>query len=167
MKDSFPELPASNKEVFHLPFFSCQDYSHDGLIEHVIRHFNQCCSIMLSSFSITENALRTFYLLHEEKLVSSMQCLFDHNVKKHKLPVFLFGMNLLQEIYLDRNHSKIVLLDFGEFSIAIIGSANLTVNDKLESGIITNDPFITCFFRQKLQAAMSNAYACHLHDIEC
>jgi hypothetical protein len=146
MKNCLPKLPENPADIFHLPYASDGDFNQHDLIEHVIKFYNIACSLRLSSFSISENAVRSLLRLRQDGLLARASCIFDLSVKRHRLGLLFFGVNVADEIYLSKNHSKIILFDFGAFKLCSVGSANMNVNDKLEAGMITNDSAVYAFF---------------------
>lgn len=158
MKNSFPELPAETSDLFLKPWLSKGDFSLHELIENVIKHFDQPADITITSFSITENAVRSFLSLKDKGLIRSLRCVFDMNVKRHKLSLLFFGLNVVDEIFLTKNHSKIVLIKYPyQVPIIIIGSANLNINDKIEAGIITNYPDISIALSLQIEGIITES----------
>lgn len=165
MKDSLPQLPPkSSTDSFYLPYYSEGEFSMHELIEHVLHHYNEPALVRISSFSITENAVRTFLRLKEEKLICDLTLLLDTNVKRHKLSMLFFGANVANEIRLTKNHSKIVLLHYLNRLITIVSSANLNINDKIEAGIITNDSLTWDYFSGCLLKSWNKAQTVYLNE---
>ncbi len=165
MQNLFPKLPAPQDNTeFIIPFMPDGDYSLHELIGHVVRHYNMPVMITLTSFSITENAVRSFLKLKEDGLIINLDCVFDLSVKQHKLSLLFFGAHVVDNIYLTKNHSKLVLFTWLDKTIVIVGSANLNINNKIEAGIITNMPSIHSFYFNKLQNIIQNALKVQLHD---
>lgn len=166
MKDSLPVLPSNRRLPFTIAFYSEGEFSMHELIEHVLKHYNQPAIVTLSSFSITEEAVRTIVNLRDEGLIHTISCLFDNSVKHHKLRLLFFGLNVIDHVYLTENHSKIVLFQFVDHLVAVIGSANLNKNRKIESGLIINDEAVFNFFYNKLTSSMRHAQKVLINDFE-
>jgi len=166
MKDSLPALPTDNTQAFSIPFYSEGEFSMHELIEHVLRHYNQPAIVTLSSFSITEEAVRSIINLRDDNLILEISCLFDTSVKHHKLRLLFFGLNVVDHVYLTENHSKIVLFQFVDKLITVIGSANLNKNHKIEAGLVMNNPDVFNFFYNKLSKSIRTAQKVMINDFE-
>ena len=78
----------------------------------------------------------------------SLRCLLDYTTKKNKIDLMLFAANIQMSIRIAGNHAKMLLIHNEEWSVCLMGSANLTPNPRLESGVIfTNE--VAAFFLQE------------------
>jgi hypothetical protein len=66
--------------------------------------------VKVSSFSISDTALRCFYRLFEEGVITEMQCLLGISVKRHKLGLLFFANNTGIEVSLVKNHAKLIFI---------------------------------------------------------
>lgn len=89
-------------------------------------------SVSVASFSLSEEAVRTFYFEKEKGSITYLRCLFDYTMRSHKIDLMLFLENVSNEVRTTPNHAKIMLIENDNWNIAIIGSANLTTNPRLE-----------------------------------
>ena len=166
MKDSLPKLPVDPQEDFCIAYYSEGKFNMHELIDHVLLHYNAPAIITLSSFSITEEAVRMFLNRRNEGLIHEISCIFDTNVKHHKLRMLFFGLQAVDHVYLAENHSKLVLFQFAGHVVTIVGSANLNINHKIESGIVTSDAGIYDFFYNKLTRSMLHAQKVMINDFD-
>ena len=137
-----------SKDIDCLPFFSEREFSSHQLIELLLKHTGPA-NVRISSFSISEIAMRSLYSLCESGQITSLKCLFDLTVKRHRLGLLFFASNFATEIGLAKNHAKIILIQNHDYSIVVVGSANLNLNDKNEAGIIATGFLIYPFFSLK------------------
>jgi hypothetical protein len=164
MPKSFQKFPLLDRLPSEsVPYLSEGEYSLHELIRHVALFLGRS-RLTITSFSITEQAAREFYALQESGLASDIRCLFDLNVKHHKLSLLFFSLQIVSDIRLMKNHSKIVLFEGGLFDVVIVGSANLNINDKVEAGIISADPLIFAYFKNQIDALFLNALKVDLYD---
>jgi hypothetical protein len=106
-------------------------------------------NVSLSSFSICENAIRNFIWLIESDKILSIKALLDMSLTKRNINQLLFAKNVLKNIRLIENHSKLLFIFNNNFKIVIVGSANFSDNRKFESGIIFfNHPTFDKFIEQ-------------------
>nr|NQU89741.1 hypothetical protein [Bacteroidota bacterium] len=108
------------------------------LLEHLLKITGPAV-VNISSFSITEVALRSFHNLMESGQIMQLRCLFDMNVKRHKLGLLYFASNVVSSIGLDKCHAKIILIVNDNWKLVVISSANFNINDKKEAGIISTE----------------------------
>jgi len=136
MKDSLKELKLEKNKT--IPYFSDGEFSMHELLEHLLTQTGNA-RVSISSFSVTEIAVRTFLRLTESGLIKSLHCLFDLNVKRHHLDMLYFTSNVVSSIGLTKNHSKMILISNDHWRIVVVSSANFNVNDKKEVGIISTE----------------------------
>jgi hypothetical protein len=166
MKKLFKDLPNLSNLPAWVGYYSEGDFSLHELIIHVAQFLGKDLKLTVSSFSITEEAVRAFSNLKEDGIISSIRCLFDLNVKMHKLNLMFFGLNIVDEIRLTKNHAKIVIFEGGLFDVVIICTSNLNINDKIEAGIITGDPAFVEFYRSKVNQSIENALKVELYEFD-
>lgn len=165
MKNLFPDLTKDTSLTVLMPYISIGEFSLHQVIELVLEHFGIPADLTISSYSITENAVRSFQRLKEKGLIERLRCVFDLNVKRHRLSLLFYGLNIADEIYLTRNHSKIVIIEFKDcVPFAIIGSANLNNNDKIEDGLLTNHAAVSVFFKSELNKIISESLKIELDE---
>ncbi len=146
----------------NIPYFSTGEFSMHELIEHLLEQTGPA-KVVLSSFSITEVAIRTFQRLMEKRTIQSMACLFDFTVRRHKLGLLFFASNVISRIAITKCHAKIVLIYNGKHYITIVSSANLNINDKIEAGIISTDTKIFDFYYNHLIAEIATGLQINEH----
>jgi hypothetical protein len=140
-----------------VPFYSDSEFSTHQLIETLLEQ-SGIAKVRISSFSISEVALRSFARLYDDGLISELQCLLDFTVKRHRLGLLFFASNFITEIGLLKNHSKIILIENDTCKWVVLSSGNLNLNDKIEAGFISRDPyffdFYSCFFDLKFESSL-------------
>ena len=137
MKNLLQKLPfLANLQTNSIyPFVSEAEFSMHHVLEELL-NITGSAAVKVSSFSISETALRCFYRLSEQGVITEMQCLLDISVKRHKLGLLFFANNTGIEVSLVKNHAKLIFIKNDTWSIVIVGSANLQENDKNETGVI-------------------------------
>lgn len=145
-----------------IPYYSDGSWSLYNLISHVLDYTGPA-DIKISSFSISEPALRTFLEEFENNRINSLSLLFDISIPQRKFDLMLFAHTVFSEIRLCNNHSKAILIKSKSKQACIIGSQNLTPNPRLECGaIFTDDPiysfYNTMFDNYFVEAIPFNPY---------
>jgi len=98
-------------------------------------------NISIASFSLSEESVRGFLLLKDERKILNLRCLFDYTMRSHKVDLMLFLDEIADELRTTPNHAKIMLIENDDWSIAVMGSANLTPNPRLElTAVFANRP---------------------------
>ena len=103
----------------------------------------------ISTFTISEAAIRVLFNCIEGKLISEINCLFDHSVRKNRMDQLRFANSIINGIYLNNNHAKLLLIENESWKIVVNGSANMTSNFRIEAGIICTMPEV--YYKYKLK----------------
>lgn len=131
-----------------IPFTSEGEFSMHELLEFLLQRTGPA-KVRITSFSITEAAVRSFLHLMEIGIILHLECLFDLSVKRHKLGLLNFAANIATSIALAKCHAKLILIENDNWSVSVIGSANFQVNDKIEAGVISTRPEFLQFYRER------------------
>lgn len=123
-----------------IPYVSDADFSTHELIAHLLDQTGPAC-VRISSFSITETAIRSFLHLQESGMITSLTCLFDLSVKRYRVGLLFFASNVVSEIGMTNIHAKLVFIENENWKVVVITSANLNINDKKEAGVIISNPW--------------------------
>lgn len=118
-----------------IPFFSDGKWAMHELMVYLLA-FTGPSKVWLSTFSISEVSIRAFMNGIDAGLITELHCIFDHTIRKHKLELLYFACNVVTEITLSANHSKLILIENDKWKITVIGSANMTPNPRKEAGVI-------------------------------
>lgn len=125
-----------------IPFFSEGHWSLHDLLSWLLEKTGPA-EVWLSTFSISEAAIRTLAMATQDRTVSRLHCLFDPSIQKTKSGLLYFATSVATEIAMAPNHSKLLLIGNEEWKISVVGSMNLTPNPRKEAGVIftTRDTF--------------------------
>ncbi len=129
-------------------YYSEGDFSMHELLEALL-DLTGPASVKITSFSITEVAIRAFHRLSEERKITNLRCILDQTVKSYRLGLLLFAVNVSSEIALAKNHAKIILIENDKWKLTVVSSANFNVNDKIEAGIVSGCHDVYDFFSLK------------------
>lgn len=136
-------MPPSNPDIAKLtgPILPGKVYSfmnNEISVHEVLEHL-LCVTgpavLFLTSFSISELGIRSLLSLIEENRILRFQCLFDHTVRKNKLPMLLFAREL-GEIRLTDIHAKELLLFNDQWNIVVSTSSNFNRIERHETFVI-------------------------------
>lgn len=105
-----------------------------GMMEHT----RQPCSIVVCSFAIAEGWIKRLHKLKQSGKVERITVVLDYAVMIRHREKILMLENVVDKIYLDNTHAKMMLVENETFQAAAILSANATMNYRVESVYITN-----------------------------
>lgn len=138
-----------------IPFFTNEWSLHD-LIAFVLQ-FTGKADILLSTFSISESAVRSFINLRDENLLGKLDIIIDHTARKNKVDVMLFA-NENFKLYLNDVHAKIVQIIGKNHMMIIVATSNLNTVKRYEAGMIIVDMYRTkLYFENKLQELLNQS----------
>lgn len=102
--------------------------------------------VVISSYSIAEQTLKTLKRMIEKGDITSIRFLIDNRVRSISPKPFSYMVASFPDCYRCLAlHAKVALISNEEWKITVIGSQNATHNPKLERGIIHTDPKIFDF----------------------
>ena len=146
-----------------IPMASNAEWSMHQLLEFLLRKTGRA-KVKLSSFSITEVAIRTFLNLKEEGLIERLDCLFDLTVKRHKAGLLFFTSNVADNIVVSKCHAKLILIETAEYAITVVGSPNFNINDKKEVVVVFFERWFFDFYSQVLDTWMEEGLRIDAHE---
>ena len=139
-----------------VPYYSVSEFSMHQLLEFLLSVAGPS-QVRVSSFSLSEVALRSFVRSMEAGLITRLHCLLDLSVRRHRLGLLYFASGIVTDIGLAKNHAKIILIHSAACQWVVVGSANLNENDKIEAGIVSGSPGLFSFFSGSFDASFDSA----------
>lgn len=140
------------------PFFSEGLWSMHDLMMYLLE-ITGPAKVWISTFSISEAAIRAIHLGIEKGWITEIHCFFDQTIRKHKVGLLFFANNIVNnvigDISIGANHSKLVLIENDHWSISVVGSANMTPNPRKEAGVIFSDKSTLEFYKSHLVKSIS------------
>lgn len=147
------------KDIGHIeqnqvkPFFAEGHWSMHDLFLYLL-HITGRAEIWMSTFSISEAAIRAIFDANDRLKVIKIHCLFDHTIPKNKLSLLFFAHNVVSDIAISANHSKVLLISNDRWKVTVVSSANMTPNPRKEAGVIFTTPEAFEFYKSKLETAI-------------
>lgn len=120
------------------PFWSNGRWAMHNLLSWLLKQTGPA-KVQLSTFSISEIALRSLANDIETGKIQKLQCLFDFSIRQNKLQLLFFAKQLTADIRINAIHAKVLLIENDNFYVTVVGSANMTPNPRKEAGIILTD----------------------------
>jgi hypothetical protein len=117
-------------------FVTDGSWSLHELLEYVLKQTGSA-HVQISSFALSEVAIRSFAQLIDEQKIITLNCLFDKSCRRTKFDLLTYCASI-SNIRLSENHMKLILIKNNNWSVAINSSANFTPNKRTEAGVITS-----------------------------
>lgn len=112
--------------------------------------------LFLSTWTITEEPMRVLFQLIREGYIQELNCLFDYRIEKRKAEAFQLAKVNSAKVRLTKVHAKVAVLLSDEWSVSIIGSANLTKNPRIEAGVLSTCREVGEFHSRWIDNEISN-----------
>lgn len=109
-----------------------------SILMGMLEHTKQPCSIVVCSFAIAEGWIKRLHKLKLSGKVERINVVLDYAVMIRHREKILMLENVVDKIYLDNTHAKMILVENETFQAAAVLSANATMNYRVESVYITN-----------------------------
>lgn len=109
-----------------------------SILVGMLQHTKQPCSIVVCSFAIAEGWIKRLHKLKLSGKVERITVVLDYAVMIRHREKILMMENVVDKIYLDNTHAKMILVENETFQAAAILSANATMNYRVESVYVTN-----------------------------
>lgn len=133
-KSEFYQLfPRFNYEGIIEPFMHKGEWAVHEVLPILLEYIGTA-EVMIATFSISEDSLRPLFFLVDAGKISKLTMLLDTTVKRHKLDMLLFASNITQNIRIESNHAKVLLIKNDKYKFGIVGSANLNQPQRVEAG---------------------------------
>lgn len=108
------------------------------ILEWVLQQYGDGCKVCLTTFSISEEFLRRLYFIEREFKPASFRLVLDLKATNKTLKLWPFIAQVIDEVYLADNHSKVLLVDAADGRcVSAVMSQNLTRGNRYESALLT------------------------------
>jgi hypothetical protein len=95
--------------------------------------------VKVTSYGISESAIRSFVNMIDCGSILSLDLLFDISTKRNKFALLMFAHNVASRVFVNANHAKLISVQNEKITIIVNASANLTVNRRNEAGCIITE----------------------------
>jgi len=148
----FPHGLLKNQTI---PFIQKGEWAIHELLPFLLSETGKA-DVRIATFNIAEESLRAIFFMLEKREIDSIKLLLDMNVRRHKLELLLFAANIMPDVRLTSNHSKILLVENSDWKIGVVGSANLNKNPRYESGFIFTNTEYYDYFQKEFDIIFEN-----------
>lgn len=152
---------SKNKNILKsLSLYPLQAYLTDkvqlfNIVEEVLNQTGPA-TLMITSFSISEEFIRSMYKMKQKGLVINSGLIIDTRATVKIARIMPFACNVFDQIYLSNNHSKVLLIRNDSFNVSVCTSQNQTRGNRNESGMITTDKIIYTQYEESINEIIKN-----------
>ena len=136
-------------------YASLGDWSTHDLLFYLL-NITGAANVYFSTWAISEFAIRQLFNLIESGLILELKGIFDYRNGIHKTAELEFLRNITTEIKAAKCHAKVCVIENDTWGIAIVGSANMTRNPRIEAGVICADKKIAAFHKGWILNELNN-----------
>lgn len=130
-------------------FTSDGNWSLHDLLEELLKTFRKG-KLYISTYSITEFPARRLSIAKDAGDVCELHVLLNSEFEKRYPKVNQLMQGVCNSIGYAAVHAKILVIETDHCCVTVLGSANWTVNPRLEAGVMTTDPQIAEEFKAKI-----------------
>lgn len=120
--------------------------------------------ITIISFSISEEFIRKVYRLRNKDLIQDVKLVIDLKSAQKLKEIMGFAYNVFDEVFLSKNHSKVILIETENLKVVVVGSQNATRGDREESGLITTNVHVFEKYHSNIQRIINESIKYELHQ---
>lgn len=122
-------------------------WSMHELLVGILDRIGSCDCVCIATWSITEDPMRIIWHLKKNGMIKKLHFLFGDRIRNHQPRAFQMAEANADSYRLAKTHAKVMTLENKDFAVAVVGSANVTDNRKLEAGTIFFSKEVTAFHR--------------------
>lgn len=130
-------------------------WSNHDLLELILKKTGPA-KVWITSWTVSEIAVRTLIQLIDTKQIEEIHCLFDERIKVHCPQAHQLAKNAVVDMKLAKIHAKCIAVLNDDWGVAVVTSANFTRNPRIEAYSICSDRSIAESFKDWIQNEMDN-----------
>lgn len=131
LEQVFPKIEVGND--YH--FVSNGSWSNISLLEFLLKFCGKSF-IYITSWSISDYAIKRLIDIKEKGMISGAKCVFDKRTASFSPNILDFANNNI-DVQLAAIHAKNMVIIGEKMKLCVVQSANLNENKRIESGVIS------------------------------
>lgn len=124
--------------MLQIPSITINKADSWSILEGMLEHARQPCSIVICSFSVTDGWIRRLWNLKRDGKVTDITVVLDYAVMTRHREIILFLTNVADKVYLNNTHAKLIYVACEGFESVAVMSANATMNYRIETYYVTD-----------------------------
>lgn len=130
-----------------------------SIFEGMLNHTQHPCRVVICSFAIAEGWVKRLWRMKEKGKLERITVVLDYSVMvRHRAKLILLD-NVVDKVYLNNTHAKLILVESVDFEAVAVMSANATQNYRVETFYVTNRTDDICSIKQDLNRIYDNSNA--------
>ncbi len=119
-----------------IQFCTAGEFSTHQLLQYLLT-FTGPANVYLSTWTLKEEPARVLYFLKKTGKIKQLNCVFDYRIRTLDAKHFDFLEKIIDKYALTKCHAKVLSIEGESMSIAVISSANMSNNPRIEAGYIS------------------------------
>lgn len=99
-------------------------------------HITGPAQVSIATWAIAQKPLEVLHQLKTEGLITNLYGLFESKIEAYHGKSLAYARGFFNDIRLAKCHAKVTVIENDTWQIAVISSANWTINRRTESGVI-------------------------------
>lgn len=122
----------TDKAVFYR---TCGAWSNINLLQYILKITGKA-DVYFSTWAISINAIRVLIDSEKNELINNYYGVLDAGIRNRKPEIYQQIIANFKNYCFAKCHAKVMVIKNQKFSFTIVGSANLTANPRIETGMI-------------------------------
>ena len=128
-----------------------------SILEGMLKYTQQPCDVVICSFAIAEGWVKRLWKMKSSGRIKNITVVLDYAVMiRHREKLILLE-NVVDRIYLNNTHAKLLMVESLDFSAVAVMSANATMNYRIETFYVTNRTDEICTIKMDLKRIYDNS----------
>jgi hypothetical protein len=135
-KDLIHNLVGEIKPANFIEFCTAGEFSMHHLLQYLLT-VSGPANVYLSTWTIKEEPARVLHALKKSGQIKDLYCALDYRIRTLDAKHFHFIESILTGHVLTKCHAKVIAIEGEKASIAVVSSANMSNNPRIEAGTIS------------------------------
>jgi len=141
----------------HTFFFPSRgSWSSHNLLEWILQRTGPA-KVWITSWTISEPAVRALIRMVNDGLIQEAQCLFDERIRVHCPQAYQLADMTAMNLKLMKIHAKCIVVINDDWGVAVSTSANFTTNRRVESYVLSTELVVANSFKDWIQNELNGA----------
>ena len=119
-----------------IEFCTAGEFSMHQLLQYILT-FTGPANVYLSTWTLKEEPARVLHFLKKTGKIKELNCVFDYRIRTLDEKHFDFLHTIIDKYTLTKCHAKVLAIEGWYFNVAVISSANMSNNPRIEAGYIS------------------------------
>lgn len=131
IENLFKEIKPGN----FIEFCTAGEFSMHQLLQYLLT-ISGPANVYLSTWTIKEEPARVLHALKKSGKIKNLYCVLDYRIRTQDAKHFHFIESILTGYVLTKCHAKVIAIEGVRANMAVVSSANMSNNPRIEAGYI-------------------------------